>query len=77
LSLVRRLTTGFGGHKPGWGKVQLMIQRITDIMKKMCMALWDTGAQISLVTHQYTKEAGFESDFRSCVREQKEIKSAV
>jgi hypothetical protein len=25
----------------------------------MCTVLWDTGAQISLVTHQYAREAGF------------------
>jgi hypothetical protein len=48
-----------GGHKPGRVKVQLMIQRIPDIAGKMCTALWDTMAQISLVTHQYAKEVGF------------------
>ncbi len=25
----------------------------------MCTVLWDTGAQISRITHQYAKEAGF------------------
>jgi hypothetical protein len=25
----------------------------------VCTVLWDSGAQISLVTHQYAKEAGF------------------
>jgi hypothetical protein len=28
-------------------------------MGKMCTVLWDTGAQISLLTHQNSKEAGF------------------
>jgi predicted aspartyl protease len=37
-----------------------MIQRIPDTVGKMCTVLWDTGAQISVVTHQYAKEAGFE-----------------
>jgi hypothetical protein len=36
-----------------------MIQRIPDVRGEMCTVLWDTGAQISLVTHQYVKEAGF------------------
>jgi hypothetical protein len=36
-----------------------MIQRIPDVRGEMCTVLWDTGAQISLVTHQYAKEAGF------------------
>jgi hypothetical protein len=54
------LTTGFGGGgKPGRLKVQLMIQRIPDITGKMCTVLWDTGAQISPVTHLCVKEAGF------------------
>jgi predicted aspartyl protease len=36
-----------------------MIKRISDIRGEMCTVLWDTGAQISLVTHQYAREAGF------------------
>jgi hypothetical protein len=36
-----------------------MIQRIPDVRGEMCIVLWDTGAQISLVTHQYAREAGF------------------
>ncbi len=27
--------------------------------REMCTVLWDTGAQISLVTNQYAREAGF------------------
>jgi hypothetical protein len=38
-----------------------MIQRILDITGKMCIAPWDTGGQILLVTHQYTKEVGFKA----------------
>jgi hypothetical protein len=36
-----------------------MIQRIPDVTGRMCMVLGDTGAQLSLVTHQYAKKAGF------------------
>jgi hypothetical protein len=36
-----------------------MIQRIPDVRGEMCTVLWDTEAQISLVTHQYAREAGF------------------
>ncbi len=51
------------GYSPGgWGagqlKVQLMIQKISDVMGRVCTVLWDTGAQISLVTH-HAREAGF------------------
>jgi hypothetical protein len=53
------LATGLGRCKPGRVKVQLMIQRIPDVAGKMCMVLWDTRAQILLVTHQCGKEAGF------------------
>jgi hypothetical protein len=38
-----------------------MIQRIPDARGEMCTVLWDTGAQISLVTHRYAREAGFKS----------------
>jgi hypothetical protein len=34
-----------------------MIQRIPDARGEMCTVLWDTGAQISLVTHRYAREA--------------------
>jgi hypothetical protein len=37
----------------------LMILRIPDINKRQCSVLWDTGAQISLITNPYAKEAGF------------------
>jgi hypothetical protein len=36
-----------------------MIHWIPDIRGEMCTVLWDTGAQISLVTHQYAREASF------------------
>jgi hypothetical protein len=52
------LTTGLRGHKPSLVKVEHMIQRIRDITGKLCTALWDTGAQILLITHQCKKEAG-------------------
>jgi hypothetical protein len=47
---------GGGG---GQLKIQLMIQRIPDARGEMFTVMWDTGAQISLVTHQYAREAGF------------------
>jgi hypothetical protein len=53
------LATACGGRRGGQLKVQLMIQQIPDIRGEMCTVLWDTGAQISLVTHQYAREAGF------------------
>ncbi len=31
----------------------------TDVTGRVCTVLWDTGAQISLVTHQYARDAGF------------------
>jgi hypothetical protein len=40
-------------------KIQLIIQRIPDTKGGMCTVLWDAGAQISLMTHQYAKEARF------------------
>jgi hypothetical protein len=36
-----------------------MIQKIPDVTERICTVLRDTGAQISLVTHQYAREAGF------------------
>jgi hypothetical protein len=36
-----------------------MIQRLPDARGEMCTVLWDTGVQISLVTHQYVRDAGF------------------
>ncbi len=47
-----------GGGIGGQLKIQLMIQRIPDARGEMCTVLWDTGAQISLVTHHYAREAG-------------------
>ncbi len=53
-----KVTTSFEGYKPSWVKVQLMIQRILNINGKLCTVLWDTGAQFSLIMHQYAREAG-------------------
>jgi hypothetical protein len=36
-----------------------MIQKIPDVTGKVCTVLWDTGAQISLISHQYAIKAGF------------------
>jgi hypothetical protein len=36
-----------------------MIQRIQDARGGECTVLWDSGAQVSLVTHEYAKGAGF------------------
>jgi hypothetical protein len=55
----RILATAWGEGGGGQLKIQLMIQRIPDARGEMCTVLRDTGAQIFLVTHQYTKEAGF------------------
>jgi hypothetical protein len=48
------------GGKGGQLKIQLVIQQIPGVRGR-CVhtVLWDTGAQISLVAHQYAKEAGF------------------
>jgi hypothetical protein len=53
------LATAPTGRGSGQVKVQLMIQKIPDVTGRICMVLWDTRAQISLVTHQYAREAGF------------------
>jgi hypothetical protein len=42
-----------------------MIQKIPAVTGRVCTVLWDTGAQISLVTHQYAKDAGFKGCFAS------------
>jgi hypothetical protein len=51
------------GTSGGWGrgqlKIQLMIQRVQDIRGGECTVLWDSGAQVSLVTHEYARGAGF------------------
>jgi hypothetical protein len=51
------------GASGGWGrgqlKIQLMIQRVQDARGGECRVLWDSGAQVSLVTHEYAKGAGF------------------
>jgi hypothetical protein len=48
-----------GGRGRGQLKIQLVIQRVQDARGGVCTVLWDSGAQISLVTHQYAEEAGF------------------
>ncbi len=53
------LATAPKGQDGGQLKVQLMIQKIQDTTGKVCTVLWDTGAQILLVTQQYAREAGF------------------
>ncbi len=40
-------------------KIQLVIQRVQDARGGECTVLWDSGAQISLVTHQYAEKTGF------------------
>jgi hypothetical protein len=40
-------------------KIQLMIQRVQDVRGGECIVLWDLGAQVSLVTHEYARGAGF------------------
>jgi hypothetical protein len=51
------------GANRRWGrgqlKIQLVIQRVQDAIGGECTVLWDSGAQISLVTHQYAEKAGF------------------
>ncbi len=51
------------GASGGWGrgqlKIQLMIQRVQDVRGGECIVLWDSGAQVSLVTHEYARGAGF------------------
>jgi hypothetical protein len=51
------------GASGGWGrgqlKIQLVIQRIQDARGGECIVLWDSGAQVSLITHEYSRGAGF------------------
>ncbi len=47
-----------GGRGRGQLKIQLIIQRVQDARGKECIVLWDSGAQVSLVTHEYAIEAG-------------------
>jgi hypothetical protein len=55
-----RIVAGAGGGRGrGQLKIQLMIQRVQDARGGECRVLWDSGAQVSLVTHEYAKEAGF------------------
>jgi hypothetical protein len=51
-----------GGQGRGQLKIQLMIQRVQDVRGGECTVLWDSGAQVSLVTHEYAKEPGSEDD---------------
>ncbi len=48
-----------GGRGRGQLKIQLMIQRVQDVRGGECIVLWDSGAQVSLVTHEYARGAGF------------------
>ncbi len=48
-----------GGRGRGQLKIQLMIHRVQDVRGGACTVLWDSGAQVSLVTHEYAKGAGF------------------
>ncbi len=48
-----------GGRGKGQLKVKLMIQRDQDVRGGECIVLWDSGAQVSLVTHEYARGAGF------------------
>jgi hypothetical protein len=48
-----------GGRGRGQLKIQLVIQRIQDARGGECIVLWDSGAQVSLVTHEYARGAGF------------------
>ncbi len=47
-----------GGHGRGQLKIQLVIQRVQDVRGGECIVLWDSGAQVSLVTHEYARGAG-------------------
>jgi hypothetical protein len=47
-----------GGRGRGQLKIQLMIQRVQDVQGGECIVLWDSGAQVSLVTHEYARGAG-------------------
>ncbi len=47
------------GRGRGQLKIQLMIQRVQDVRGGECIVLWDSGAQVSLVTHEYARGAGF------------------
>ncbi len=48
-----------GGRGRGQLKIQLVIQRIQDARGGECIVLWDSGAQVSLGTHEYARGAGF------------------
>jgi hypothetical protein len=51
-----------GGRGRGQLKIQLIIQRVQDARGRECIVLWDSGAQVSLVTHEYAREAGLRRD---------------
>jgi hypothetical protein len=46
------------GRGRGQLKIQLVIQPIQDARGGECIVLWDSGAQVSLVTHEYARGAG-------------------
>jgi hypothetical protein len=47
-----------GGQGRGQLKIQLMIQQVQDRGGE-CTVLWESEAQVSLVTHEYARGAGF------------------
>ncbi len=48
-----------GGRGRSQLKIQLVIQQVQDARGVECIVLWDSGAQVSLVTHEYARGAGF------------------
>ncbi len=53
----RQLVAGAsGGRGRGQLKIQLIIQRIQDAKGGECIVLLDSGAQVSLVTHEYADD---------------------
>jgi hypothetical protein len=44
-------------HQP---PIQLMAQRIETAAKKPCLAFWDMGSQVTLITHKAAREMGLE-----------------
>jgi hypothetical protein len=55
----RATDSSWGQRGRGQLKIQLVIQRIQDARGGECIVLWDSGAQVSLVTHEYARGAGF------------------
>ncbi len=53
---------GQRGRGRGQLKIQIMIQRVQDARGGECIVLWDSGAQVSLVTHEYPGEPDSKDD---------------